>query len=201
MRPWCDEGWFSNPAENLATTSSMPTSVLDPTSTWRGVNLQGINRHTYWIMPLYILAQAGWYRIAGFSMVSMRLSSVLWGLVALLSWYIILKRLSGSTAVALLAVALLGTDFQFLSTAGPHGHDDGRAGERRAGRLPEYAQTQPRPRILVSQTLAAAGVFTHPLGLLGAVGMVFVSVYYDWKTLRFRHIVLTGILYAAGVAG
>jgi hypothetical protein len=59
MRPWCDEGWFSNPAENLLTTGSMPTSVLDPTAAWRGVNLQGIDRHTYWVMPLYILAGCG----------------------------------------------------------------------------------------------------------------------------------------------
>src|SRR3984957_4519751 len=202
-RPWCDEGWFSNPAENLITTGSMSTSVLDPTSTWRGVNLQGIDRHTYWVMPLYILAQAGWYCIVGFSMVSTRLSSVLWGLVALLSWYIILKRLSGSTSVALLAVALLGIDFQFLSTAG-NGRMDMMTAALDGAALAAYLSVRKHTlgrAIRVSQTLAAAGFFTHPLGLLGAVGLLFASVYYDWRRLRFRHLLLAGTPYVLALAG
>ena len=203
MRPWCDEGWFSNPAENLLTTGSMPTSVLDPTAAWRGVNLQGIDRHTYWVMPLYILAQAGWYRITGFSLVAMRLLSVLWGLVALACWYIILKRLSGSTAVALLAVALLAGDFQFLLTAA-NGRMDMMTFALGSAALASYLSIREHNlgrAILVSQILAAAGIFTHPLGILGVVGLVFVSLYYDGRRLRPVHIVLAGIPYLAGAAG
>ena len=203
MRPWCDEGWFSNPAENLLTTGSMPTSVLDPTASWRGINLQGIDRHTYWVMPLYILAQAGWYRIIGFSLLSMRLLSVLWGLVALVCWYIILKRLSGRTAVALLAVALLGTDFQFLLTAG-NGRMDMMTAALGSAALAAYLTIRERNlgrAILISQILAAAGLFTHPLGILGVAGLAFVSLYCDWKRLRPGHFMLAGIPYVAGAAG
>jgi hypothetical protein len=203
MRPWCDEGWFSNPAENLLTTGSMPTSILDPTAAWRGINLQGIDRHTYWVMPLYLLAQAGWYRITGFSLVSMRLLSVLWGLVALACWYIILKRLSGSTAAALLAVALLAVDFQFVLTAGD-GRMDMMTAALGSAALASYLSIRERHlgrAILVSQALAAAGLFTHPLGILGVAGLVFVSLYYDGRSLRPGHIVLAGIPYLAGAAG
>jgi len=203
MRPWCDEGWFSNPAENLLTTGSMPTSVLDPTAAWRGVNLQGIDRHTYWVMPLYILAQAGWYRITGFSLISMRMFSVLWGLVALACWYIILKRLSGSTAVGLLAVILLATDFQFLSTAGD-GRMDMMTAALGSAALACYLSMRERHlgrAILVSQIFGAASFFTHPLGILGVVGVIFVTLYYDGKRLRPGYIVLAGLPYAVIATG
>ena len=106
MRPWCDEGWYSNPAVNLLTTGSMRTSVLDPTASYRGIHLQGIDRHTYWVVPFYMLAQAGWYAATGFSLLSIRMFSVMWGWVALLCWYVVLKRLSGSSATALLATGI-----------------------------------------------------------------------------------------------
>src|ERR1700722_14713859 len=202
-RPWCDEGWFSNPAENLITTGSMSTSVLDPTSTWRGVNLQGIDRHTYWVMPLYILAQAGWYGITGFSLISMRLFSVLWGLVAMACWYVILKRLSGSTAIGLLAVALLSTDFQFLLTAGD-GRMDMMTAALGSAALACYLtlrESNLSRAIFISQLLAEASFFTHPLGLLAAAGLVFVSLYYDRQRLRPVHLLLLAIPYVAGAAG
>jgi hypothetical protein len=203
MRPWCDEGWFSNPANNLLTTGSMPTSVLDPTAAWRGVNLQGIDRHTYWVMPLYILAQAGWYGITGFSLISMRLFSVLWGLVAMACWYVILKRLSGSTAIGLLAVALLSTDFQFLLTAGD-GRMDMMTAALGSAALACYLtlrESNLSRAIFISQLLAAASFFTHPLGLLAAAGLVFVSLYYDRQRLRPVHLLLLAIPYVAGAAG
>src|SRR6516162_9544166 len=82
--PWCDEGWFSDPAWNLMTRGAMANTALDPTATWREVNLTGIDRHAYWIMPLYVVAQVPWYEIAGFGLMAMRWFSVFWGLVALL---------------------------------------------------------------------------------------------------------------------
>src|SRR5438132_145318 len=77
LRPWCDEGWFSSPALNLITKGYMGTSVLDPTASWRSVQLGGIHDYTYWIMPLYPLAQAAWYKLTGFGLYSMRALSVL----------------------------------------------------------------------------------------------------------------------------
>jgi 4-amino-4-deoxy-L-arabinose transferase-like glycosyltransferase len=203
MRPWCDEGWFSNPAENLLSTGRMETSVLDTTASWRQVNLQGIDRHTYWVMPLYLLAQAAWYRITDFSLVSMRLLSVLWGLVALLSWYVILKRLSGSTTVVLLALALLAVDFQFLLTA-VNGRMDMMTFALETAALAAYLSLRERrfaAAVLVSQTLAAAGLFTHPMGALGVVGLAFVSLYCDRKRVRFVHIATAALPYIVGAAG
>ena len=202
MRPVCDEGWFSNPAVNLLTTGAMRTTVLDPTASFRGIKLQGIDRHTYWIMPFYILAQAAWYRIAGFSLLSLRLFSVMWGLVALLCWYSILKRLSASAAVALLAAALLATDFHFLVAAG-NGRMDMMTFALGSASLAAYLSLRERSlsrAILVSQILAAAALFTHPLGMVSVVGLAFVSLYSDWKRLRLRHAALGAVPYAVAAA-
>src|SRR5918912_819906 len=108
-RPWSDEGWFASPALNLATNGSMGSPVLDPTG-W----LPGIDRHTYWVLPLHLVVQAGWYKVFGFSLLSLRMLSAFWGLVALAAVFVILQRLVRVRRVALTAVALLALDYSFL---------------------------------------------------------------------------------------
>src|SRR4051794_31479350 len=65
LAPWCDEGWFSDPAIHLMRGGVMSNTALDPTSEWREVKLTGIDRHTYWIMPLYVVSLVPWYQIVG----------------------------------------------------------------------------------------------------------------------------------------
>src|ERR1700688_2200538 len=74
--PWCDEGWFASPGWNLAFRGFMGTTVLDPASGTPTLHTRtrtdGIDRYTYWVMPLSLVAQAGWYKLAGFSLLRMR---------------------------------------------------------------------------------------------------------------------------------
>jgi len=81
--PWSDEAWFASSALNLITNGSFGTSVLDLTAFFRTNNLTGIRQHTYWIAPLFPLAEAAWFRVMGFGLVQVRYLSILWGLVAL----------------------------------------------------------------------------------------------------------------------
>src|ERR1700693_2025937 len=88
--PWVDEGIFASPAYNLVSKGYMGTTAMETAGTaW-----QGIERHTYWTVPLHILAQAGWYELFGFGLFSMRALSALWGLAALAALYSIALRLS-----------------------------------------------------------------------------------------------------------
>jgi len=104
LRPWCDEGWFAAPAHSLMTHGDMGTEVLDPTANWRSVRLTGIHEYTYWIMPLYPLAQTAWYNVAGFGLYRMRVLSLLWGLVAIAACYLMVRQLSADRLTALLAM-------------------------------------------------------------------------------------------------
>src|SRR6266550_3092704 len=115
--PWSDEAWFSSPALNLLTKGYMGTSVLDPTADFRTNKLAGIDRHTYWIPPLYPLTQAAWHSLFGFSIHSVRFYSVVWGLVALAASFLLMNTLSGDLRVALLTAALLAIDFAFVWSA------------------------------------------------------------------------------------
>jgi len=71
----------------LITHGHFGTSVLDPTASFRTNNLTGIRQHTYWIMPLYPLAEAAWFSVMGFGLMTARYLSVLWGVLALWAWY------------------------------------------------------------------------------------------------------------------
>src|SRR5436309_10558019 len=71
-RPWVDEAWFTGPALDLVSHGRLGTLLLDPAGSHLrlyktdGV-LQGINQHTYWVMPLHLLQLALWGKVLGFS--------------------------------------------------------------------------------------------------------------------------------------
>jgi len=114
--PWCDEAWYGSPGYNLITKGYMGTSSLDPASTtWKSVRLTGIDRHTYWAMPLHFLATAGWYKLAGFSIFSLRALSIAWGLLALFCWIRIAAELSPERHVALVTGLLLACNYVFVN--------------------------------------------------------------------------------------
>ena len=113
--PWCDEAWFACAGFNLAAHGKLITPVIAPAPD--DPKTLGLGLHTYWVMPLHLLFQAGWYKLFGFSLFALRSVSILWGLVALWSWFWIMRALTGETPIAVLTVALLGTDFVFIMRA------------------------------------------------------------------------------------
>lgn len=76
-RPWSDKGWFASPALNLAYHGFMGTTVL------YNRHLPQIQQHTYWILPLYLVGLAAWFKVTGFGLVSMRMLSAVFGAVAI----------------------------------------------------------------------------------------------------------------------
>jgi 4-amino-4-deoxy-L-arabinose transferase-like glycosyltransferase len=203
LRPMCDEAWFSSPALNLITKGNMGTSLLDPTGTWRSVRLPGIRQHTYWIMPLYVLAQSAWYEIAGFGLFSMRALSMLWGIVAIMAWYRIVLLLIRDRAAAILTAGLMGIDFNFLWSAGT-GRMDMMALALASAGLAAYLRLRERNltvAILVSHGLVAFGVFTHPLMAMMFIGLIFLQLYFDARLIRWWHVLVAASPYLACMAG
>jgi 4-amino-4-deoxy-L-arabinose transferase-like glycosyltransferase len=173
--PWTSEAWFAIPALNLLSQGTMGTTVLASKGTW----LAGIERHTYWIMPLHPLVQAVWYKLVGFSLFRQRLLSIFFGAGALVSWFTIVLRLSGSYAAALVAILIVGFEGNFLNGAA-NGRMDMMAAALGAAGLAAYLQLRdraPRASLLVSHSLVAAAVFTHPCGAL-FVAPLAVTMWY-----------------------
>ena len=194
--PGTDEGFFANPAFNLLTKGSFATTVLETFAT----PFKGMERHTYWIMPLQPLTLSIWYRVFGFGVFSTRSLSIVWGLVALVSWFIIVRSLFKRTSLAFLVLALLSCDYIFIVCAASGRMDMMSAALGFAG-FATYLQLRERSltlAILVSQSLIVMSGLTHPMGLLPFFGLLCLSLYFDRKRIGFKHVAIALTPYVVG---
>jgi hypothetical protein len=200
--PWCDEAWFASPGLNLVSTGSFGTPVLDETAAWNQRNLRGVNRITYWFMPLHPLVVAAWSFVAGSSLMAVRTLSTLWGLVALAAWFLTVRKLAepyGSRAAIFMA-ALLAIDFQFQWSAA-QGRMDMMTEALLASSVASYLllrQTNFTRAVLLSQSFMMLAGLTHPISLGGFVGLLFLTLYLDWRLVRIRHVALAALPYLIG---
>ncbi len=136
--------------------------------------LKDIDRYTYWIMPIYPVAQAIWYRLFSFSLASMRALSIFCGLL-------------GFTWIGGLAARFPPPDRGHLRRVAVHGH---------------WREKNLRLAILLSQTLVAASGLTHPNGgMLSFLGGLWRVLYFDRRRIRPAHVAIAAIPYAAGALG
>jgi hypothetical protein len=201
--PGTDEAWFASPALNLITSGSFGTSVLDPTAAFRKNNLTGIKEHTYWIPPLYPLAQAAWYRVVGFGLMHLRYLSAVWGLVAMWAWYRILMIVCGDRRVATLALGLIAVDFTVVLAAS-WGRMDMMAAALGSAGLAAFLSLREKHlirAILVSQACVAGAGLSHPLALGYFAGLLALTLYRDWRRIRFSHMMAACVPYLVGAAG
>jgi len=194
--PGTDEGYFANPAFNLLTKGSFATTVMETF----GTPFKGMERHTYWIMPLQPLTLSFWYRVFGFGVFSTRSLSIVWGLLAIVSWFVIVRSLFKRTSLAFLVVALLSCDYIFIVCASSGRMDMMSAALGFAGfatflRLRERSLSW---AILVSQSLIVMSGLTHPMGLLPCLGLICLSLYFDRKRIGFKHVVIALVPYVIG---
>ncbi len=202
--PWCDEAWFANPAYNLGYHGFMGTTVLDPaSSTWKSVKLTGIDAHTYWVMPVNLVLNAAVFRIFGFSVLAMRLLSLLWGLLALGAWGVILWKLTGRSGLALAGACLIAIDYHFLAQAA-----DGRMdvmavalGWSGVAWYLWFRERSLRVAIVVSQLLAAVALFTHPNAIILVLILGATTIYFDRKLLGPGTIAMAAAPYGVIAAG
>jgi hypothetical protein len=194
--PLSNEAWFANPALTLITGHYMGTPILETSGTW----LQGLDRYTYWIMPLHILAQAAWYKVFGFSLFTLRLLSVAWGVVALAAWWLILAELTRSQRVALLGCALIATDFTFVTNAATGRMDMMCAALGFAGLAAYLALRECNlvGAMLAGNALVAASGLTHPCGIMPFVGLWFLVFYFDRARLKGWLVAVAAVPYLAG---
>lgn len=193
--PWSDEGSFASPAYNLAFRGFAGTTIIDEQSS----GLIGIHAHTYWNPPLGMLVHALSFKWFGFHLVVMRLPSILMGLVAALSWFVIVRQLTGRTLLPYAVMALMLCDYTFVMSASMARYDMMCAGFGALG-LASYLSLRDRSiglALLVANGALVAAGLSHPLGivyLLGLAGLVFR----DRKRLGPGSLALAAIPYVVG---
>ncbi|HEX6045835.1 MAG TPA: glycosyltransferase family 39 protein, partial [Pyrinomonadaceae bacterium] len=153
-------------------------------------------------MPLQPVALSIWYRVFGFSVFSTRSLSIVWGLVALVSWFIIVRSLFKRTWLAFLVLALLACDYIFIVCSASGRMDIMSATLGFAGFASYLALRERRLiwAILVSQSLIVMSGLTHPMGILPFFGLLFLSLYFDRKRIGLKHVAVALIPYVVGGA-
>jgi hypothetical protein len=115
-----------------------------------------------------------------------------------------MRALTGETPVAVLTVALLGTDFVFIMRAAD-GRMDMMSAALGYAALAAYLVLRNRSlnlAVFCAHSLVVLSGLTHPNGgLLSFAGVLFLMGYYDRKQIRPRHAVLAAIPYLVGLAG
>src|SRR5277367_3201483 len=111
--PWSDEGQFSSASYNLAKHGFFGTTVIELS----GTGLTRMDQHTYWIMPLFPVGEALWYRVFPADVFWTRAFSISWIPVALTAFFLFLDKLTGDRRVSTLAVSLLAVSFIFIDNA------------------------------------------------------------------------------------
>jgi hypothetical protein len=196
-RPWVDEAWFTSPALDLVTRGRFGTLLLDPAGSHLRLYkpdalLRGINQHTYWVMPIHLLQLAGWGKVFGFSVFSMRMPSILWGGIALASIGFIVRRLYEGRGAALIATAVLAVDFGFVNGAADVRMDMTCAALGFAA-LAVYLglrEVNFQGAVIAAHTLAAGAVFTHPNGICASAGLLLTMLWFDRNRVRPLTVVL-----------
>ena len=206
--PWYDEGFMVNPAYAWLTTGYPGISILDdsgpclPSKTQ--VSMRGIREHVYLVMPLYFVALAAWIKAFGFGLLTARLFTVFCGALVLLLWCYTVRYLVGDTAVAVVTLALIGGDYGFILRAS-EARMDMLSALFGFGGLAIYLYLRNRSfswAVFLSNLCVSASAFTHPNGgMLAGAGLVFLTLYYDWRSIRFRHVAIALTPYLMGAAG
>lgn len=197
-RPQIDEGMFASPALNLSREGFFGTTVLETGHT----KLTRIEQRTYWVMPLFLLNASASFKAFGFSLFTMRLVSILWGLIFVFAGYLIALKLSGNKNIALLGAAFLACDYMVLDTASQARPDMMCAalGFSAIAAFLVWRERNFSLAVLSSQTLVVLAGLTHPNGILAFFAVVFLTLFFDFKQIKLKHLAVGLIPYLIGGA-
>ena len=197
-RPQIDEGMFASPALNLAREGFFGTTVLETGHT----KLTRIEQRTYWVMPLFLLNASASFKAFGFSLFTMRLVSIFWGLIFVLAGYLIALKLSENKNIALFGALLVACDYMVLDTAS-QARPDMMCAALGFSAIASFLVWRERNfsiAVLLSQTLVVLAGLTHPNGILAFFAVAFLTLFFDFKQIKLKHLGIAFIPYLFGGA-
>lgn len=187
--PWCDEAYFSEPAYRLATVGEMSTAVVPP-SPFDDPKTLGTDHYTFYTMPLDLVLQAGWYRVAGFGYVQMRVLALLWGVAGIAGWWLILAAMGADRRLRVVGTAMVALDYAFVR-AGSDGRMDMMSAALSTLGLATFLVLQKRHygrAVIAGASFVAASAFTHPIGgLIGTAALGIAMLWYSEGRFRWWH--------------
>jgi len=188
-RPHRDEYAQSSPGYNLVYNGRMGFTQHE-----FGVPFN-ITARTYWQPPVFFLTTASWFRIVGFGLIQLRLLSVLCGVLALYSCYVIARSLFEPVAVAWMVAGLVSIDYFFVIGAAL-GRMDMLCAALGIASIAVYLSRRKKSyqsAIFWSHVLATMAVLTHPAGLGYWLGLAFLILYFDRRLRSLKTVALAAL--------
>jgi hypothetical protein len=198
LSPWWDEGVFADVALNFRNFGHLGSSVLAP---YGYMEWPGIHQYTYWQFPLYLVTLGLWFRLVPTTVVWMRLFSVMWGCIFVISWFVLVRCLSRKDSLALLVASVVALDYSLLVTA-PDGRMDMLCAGLGLAGLASYfwfRDSNWSLGVLLAACFGATSLFCHPMGAVTNVAIV-AMVLLDWRKIKWGAVVTASIPYLIGVA-
>ena len=198
--PFVDEALFSSPVYNTLTAGHFGTTIADPSiHEANGRSFPQLSRYTYWCMPMFLYVKIAWHRVAGFSLFSTRLLSILLGVLVLGAWFVFLREQFGRSWIVPLALLVICLDHIFLETA-TIARMDILSYCFSAWAYATYLMLRRRSlnwAALASLSCVILSGLTHPAGGVTSAGaLLFIALFLDRRALRVRHL-LIGLIPAA----
>lgn len=196
LKPWNDEAMAANASYNLSYRGYTGVPFYDE----QAAEYPGVHEHTYYMLPGQFPVLAIWYRIAGVSLFSTRLASMLWSFAGFFILYKLLRRLTLDTWIPALAVGLTMVDYQIMSAASFSRYDT-MVATLGFGAYLAYLALRERNlgwAVVCSHSLVVFSGLTHPNGVFYLVGLLFLMWYYDRSRLGWKQLALMTIPYLVG---
>jgi 4-amino-4-deoxy-L-arabinose transferase-like glycosyltransferase len=198
--PTLDEGWFASPPYNLIHHGHYGTSTIDPWGYLLRPELKHIDQRTYWVLPVHLLAQSGWYAIFGFGNFQMRMLSGLFGILALIALDYWMLRVTGDRFAAAIATILMAQDTVLVFHSAV-GRMDVMC--LSLGMMAQAAYLGLRERslskaFLVSGALLTLCGLTHPNGVILLLTFIATVLILDRGKLRIGYLVPFALPFVIG---
>jgi 4-amino-4-deoxy-L-arabinose transferase-like glycosyltransferase len=195
--PMPDEAGYANPGYNLVYNGHLGTTVYE----LRDFLPLSMAKRTYQTAPLYYFVTAAMYKLCGFGVIQVRILSLLFGMMAMISWFWMVRILCSSERAGLLAMLFVAVDYFFMFSASTGRMDMMCVGLGSAA-LALYLMLRKRSlarAMFWSHVLATLAILTHPVGLLYWLCLVMLIAKLDWRSLSIKPVVAAVIPCIVGV--
>ena len=195
-KPWNDEAMAARAAYDLGTEGRTGVDFWDEKSPF----YPGIKQHSYYIFPFQLCVLAVWYKVAGFSLLSTRVISILWTLLMLAAINQTIWCLTKSRGIALLSTVLAAADYHIITEAA-FGRYDTMVAALGFGAYALFLSLRQKhliPAIALSNACIAMAGATHPNGLIYFLGLWFLVIHFDRSRIGWKILGAAAIPYVVG---
>lgn len=184
--PYVDEGTFGGSAVNIVRTGFSGNPSTPP---WGlGIPLEQSTHYNFWVMPAYLYTLAAWFRVAPQTILSDRVLSIIFGVIALVLFYHFIRLLGGSRTLATFSFVLLATDFNMILRSSVARMDSMSLMLNLSAWVAylTFRRRSPAVAVFLSAALAALSFVTHPNGIIAFAGIVILAFLLDRPALSLR---------------